>query len=320
MIFAHEITFHELMASKQPVVTTIGEMIGGPDRSAVDIQVKWQQWKYAFNRAVPPLNLDVTAYYLKHGASNKPPEDILIGAPKKNGNPPKFTWSYTSLDEFLRCPAAWAAKRYFKVIKDGETEAMRVGNLIHSTAEHYTKSLTGQTFKPAEIHAQYLPMIKKYCDALVASGAEIKAEQPMCFNSKMGLSGWWAPDVWVRAKADILAKKGQRLSIIDWKSGKVKDDFLQLKMFAVFAALTPGYEDVAEFDPKFIFVKELDTTKAISRLPEPIKRSELKGHLGLILEVVRRMESAWENENFPAHKNGLCKNYCANTKCAHCGG
>jgi len=117
----------------------------------------------------------------------------------------------------------------------------------------------------------------------------------------------------------VLAKKAVRLSIVDWKTGKFKEDFLQLKLFAVLAALTPGYEDVTEFDPKFIFTKEA-APKNILRLPEPIKRTELKPVLAEILGVVRRMEQSWQNENFPEKKNGLCKQYCANKECAHCGG
>jgi len=135
----------------------------------------------------------------------------------------------------------------------------------------------------------------------------------------MKISHWKAWDtVWVRSKADVLAKKGDRLSIIDWKTGKYKEDFLQLEMFAVFAALTPGFEDVQEFDPKFIFTKEI-APKNILRLPKPILRSELKAVLTKILAIVRRMEAAWESGNFPAKKNGLCQKWCSHRGCPHCG-
>jgi len=223
------------------------------------------------------------------------------------------------MQEFLTCPAQWAAKRFYKKTKDVESEAMRVGNMIHETAENYGKKLIGVSHKPNLIHGQYLPVVQRYVDALFASGAELQFEKEMCFDRQMKLSHWKAWDtVWVRSKADVLAKKGQRLSIVDWKTGKYKEDFLQLKMFAVFAALTPGFEDVQEFDPKFIFTKEL-APKNILRLPQPIQRTELKGILGEILAVVRRMEDAWDSENFPCKKNGLCRNWCANTDCPHCG-
>ena len=233
--------------------------------------------------------------------------------------PPRFTWSYTSLQEFLTCPAQWAAKRYYKTLKETESEAMRVGNMIHETAEHYLKQKLGQTHNPNKIHTMYLPHVKSYCDAVLASGGEVFPEMEMCFTSAFKPCGWRDWDtVWVRGKGDVIVKKGNKVSLLDWKTGKYKEDFLQLKLFAVMSALTPGFEDVQEFDPKFIFTKEA-APKNILRLPEPIKRSELKQVLSEILIDVRRMEAAWESECFPAKKNGLCRQWCANTECPHCG-
>lgn len=345
MILAHTLTYPELAKAKEGVINLQGVMIGGPDRKMIDDWSKWLNWRRAVQDAarkpgVVPKN--VMEYFQATEHLTKPPtsgdlaitqdrpinpslviEELEIIMPFKaptNFKPPRFTWSYTSMNEFLTCPAQWAAKRFYKTIKEGESEAMRIGNLIHETAEHYGKKLIGQTYKPSSIHTQYLPMVQKYCDALHASGAELHFEKEMCFDKQMKVSHWKAWDtVWVRSKADVLAKKDVRLSIIDWKTGKYKEDFLQLKMFAVFAALTPGFEDVQEFDPKFIFTKE-EPPKNILRLPEPIKRSELKGVLAEILGVVRRMEAAWESQNFPCKKNGLCRNYCTNTDCTHCGG
>jgi hypothetical protein len=345
-IHAHTVTFPELLKAQHPVITLQGQLVGGPDRRYDDARVMWVEWQKSIQHASKTVGVvrpEVMDYFQATKHLSRPPkkgdvagtqdklldfkylpkddveEAVLVDITKEKAIiPPRFTWSYTSMQEFLTCPAQWAAKRYYKTIKDVESEAMCVGNLIHETAEHYLKRAIGQTFLIDKIHSQYLPMVQKYCDALVASGADLQMEKEMCFDNKMKVSGWWAKDVWVRAKGDVLAKKAQRLSIVDWKSGKYKEDFLQLKLFAVLSALTPGFEDVTEFDPKFIFLKE-DVPKNILRMPEPIKRSELKPVLTEILAVVRRMEAAWESENFPCKKNGLCKAYCANKECAHCG-
>ena len=356
MIYAHTITYPELLASKEAVTDLQGRMIGGPDTKTVDEITKWSLWGKAVVSAakkpgvVPP---DVMKYFQATKHLSRPPkegdlnilgdgliEDALVikdvadfmkspdvppyELPEiviKPFKPPRFTWSYTSMQEFLTCPAQWAAKRYYKTIKDVPGEAMRVGNLIHETAEHYLKSKIGQSFKPSSIHGAYLPMVQKYCDALVASGAELHVEKEMCFTDKFKPCGWKDWDtVWVRSKGDVLAKKGNKISILDWKSGKFKEDFLQLKIFAIFAALTPGFEDVQEFDPKFIFLKETDPAKNILRLPKPMHRSELRAELAKVLEIVRRMEASWSAEAFPCKKNGLCRNRCSNTDCPHCGG
>lgn len=340
--YAHNLTYPELLAAKDAVINIQGEIIGGPARKYMSEWDRWVQWQKAVvagSRVLGTIPQPVMDYFQATKGLKKPPvsagrdiEDaeivdmrhipasIILTPPFKPFKPPRFTWSYTSMQEFLTCPAQWAAKRFYKTIKDVESEAMRVGNMVHETAENYGKSLIGVSYKPNLIHAQYLPVVQKYVDVLVKSGAELQFEKEMCFDRQMKLSHWKAWDtVWVRSKADVLAKKGQRLSIIDWKTGKYKEDFLQLKMFAVFAALTPGFEDVQEFDPKFIFTKE-SPPKNILRLEKPIMRSELKGILKEILGVVARMEAAWKEENFPCKKNGLCKNWCLNTECPHCGG
>ncbi len=334
-IHAHTMTYPAFAASKQPVIDLTGHLIGGPDRKNDDERTKWVAWQKAVKLAGEKLLVtpDVMDYFQKTKHLAHPPKsgdlDVFgkheIDVPKedviKPFKKPRFTWSYTSLQEFLTCPAQWAAKRYFKTIKDVESEAMRWGNIIHATAEHYLKSKLDQPHKLNEINKDALPLVQKYCDAILASGAEIHVEREFCFTEKFVPCGWRDWDtVWVRGKGDVLAKKNEKLLIADWKSGKRKEDFLQLRLFAVLAALTPGFEDVTEFDPRFIFLKEPDPKKAVLRLPEPIKRSELKPVLAEILGHVRRMEEAWRTEVFIARRNGLCKNWCANTDCAHCGG
>lgn len=337
-IQAYKLTFLEMLNSDTPVIDHKGVMIGGPNRKTDDDIVKWSAWQKAVQHAcrevgaVPP-NVIIYFQATKHLSSppkkgdvnimqNGPIEDALIvtNKPAPVFKPPRFTWSYTSMQEYLTCPAQWAAKRYYKTIVDVPGEAMSVGNIIHETAEHYLKSKIGQTYDQSKISSMYLPSVQRYCDALVASGAELHVEKEMCFTSKLKPCGWrdW-DDVWVRSKGDVLAKKCNKLSILDWKSGKFKEDFLQLKIFAVFAALTPGFEDVQEFDPKFIFLKETDPQKNILRLPQPLLRSELKDELTKIIQIVRRMEAAWESACFPAKKNGLCRQWCNHTGCPHCG-
>ena len=353
-LLAHLLTYPEVIAAKDAVMNPQGYMISGPDRKYDEEGIKFRAWQKAVQHAsktvgeVPkgvmeyfqltkhltrppqagdlnvlqdnPISPELITEMVMTNNFTGEPETLMSFTPPAGFKPPRFTWSYTSLQEFLTCPAQWAAKRYYKTIKDVESEAMRVGNMIHETAEHYGKKQIGQTFKPALIHTQYLPTVQKYVDAMVASGAELHFEKEMCFTKAFKPCGWRDWDlVYVRAKGDVLAKKGLRLSIVDYKTGKYKEDFLQLKMFAVFAALTPGFEDVQEFDPKFIFTKEAPP-KNILRLPAPIQRSELKGVLGEILVVVRRMEAAWESVNFPCKVNGLCKRWCSNTACPHCGG
>ncbi len=333
--FAHELTFKEMHESKVPVINTQGVMVGGPDRKMIDDWSKWVAWQKAVQKAsnapglVPP---HVMAYFQATKHLSHPPQEgdnnIMQDAPldpalipvARAFTPPRFTWSYTSMQEFLTCPAAWAAKRYFKTAKDVETEAMIWGTRVHETAEHYMKRAVGQPYDEKRIDPACLLVVQKYCDFFIASGAELFIEHEMCFTKDLKPCGWRDWDtVWMRGKGDVLALKGEKILISDWKTGKIKNDFLQLKLFAVFTALQPQFKDAQEFDPRFIYVKEPDPAKAVVKLDKPIKRSELLAELKKILAIVGQMETSWQNENFPCTKNGLCRQYCANLACPHNG-
>lgn len=360
VVYVETLTFPEFINHLGAVIIDrSGHMVGGPDRRNTPLQEKWLTWQRCIKIAAgepgavpgrvmdffqatkhlgrPPLPSDlniaqtgpidksliVSVEALKEAYPTENLQQFIpTQEPTQMAKPPRFTWSFTSMNEYLTCPAQWAAKRFFKTLTDVRNEAMLIGEMIHETAEHYLKSKIGASHDLTKINGDYLPLVQRYCDALLASGAELFIEHEMCFTAQFKACGWKDWDtVWYRGKGDVLAKKLPRLVIFDWKSGKYKEDFLQLKMFAIFSALSPGFEDVQEFDPRFIFLKEKDPKKAILKLAQPIKRSDLKGILlNEILPVVRRMEESWANQNFPAKKNGLCKNYCANTACPHCGG
>lgn len=346
MIYAHTLTYPEVTASKEAVVNLQGIMIGGPDRKMIDEWSKWVAWQKAIQSAsqkpgvVPKRVMDyfqATKSLTKPPTSALPAEDAqIITAPPFNivspgltilnaepeplmsFTPPRFTWSWSQYNSFLTCPNKWLAEKYFKTIPYVESEAMRVGNMVHETAEHYVKSKTGQSFKPNLIHGQYLPMVQRYCDALVTAhlnGAEIHVEKEMCFTDKFKFCGWWDNNiVWYRGKADVLVLKDNKITVWDYKTGAHKPEFMQLKMMCAFAAL---YFPQAElFDGRLIFTKH----NKVEALDKPLTRAELKPILQEIIANVRRMEDTWEHGEAPARKNGLCRQYCGHPTCPHAGG
>lgn len=232
--YAHDMIFPELIKENaSPVVDLQGRLIAGPDRRYDSPMMKWQMWKKAveFADKIEPVHHKIKMYYEKYKHLSRPPkEGEEVIPPVQEGvsvsltkpfKAPRFTWSYTSLQEFLTCPAQWAAKRYYKTIVEKESEAMRVGNLIHATAEHYLKAKIGEPHDVNQINPDYLPMVQPYCDAIRAAhaaGAEVYVEHEFCYTSNFTPCGWkdWNT-VWVRGKGDVLIKNGNKLSIADWK-------------------------------------------------------------------------------------------------------
>lgn len=256
--------------------------------------------------ALPPD----TAPYTEGGVFEMPKNKLV-------SKPPRFTWSYSQLSSFLNCPCAWAAQKYYKTAPYVESEAMRIGNVVHKALEN---AVIGKA------SASELKLIKdwnadKYVRVLEqmrSQGAQVYAEKELCFDNKLRFSSWWANDtVWFRGKADIIVIKDNKLTVWDYKTGKVTDDQLQLRMMCAFAALY--YPEVDIFDGKLLFLRH----DQIGGLKEPLKRSDMKPILAEVISIVRRMEAAWESECFPAKKSGLCrpngKGYagCQNKACPH---
>lgn len=334
---AHELTYKEIIESEVAVMTPGGHMIGGPDRRFEDQGVTFRAWQKVIQAAsknlgvVPP---HVQDYFQQTKHLTKPPAsgDLAINRDRpinpsliieealltKQFVPPRFTWSWSQYSSFLTCPAKWMAEKYFKTIPYVESEAMRMGNMIHATAEHYVKSKIGQQFKQSEIRSQYLPQVQKYCDTLVAAhnaGAQVHIEKEMCVTNQFKQCGWWDNDiVWYRGKADVLVLKDTKLVVWDYKSGAVKPEFMQLKMMCAFGALF--FPEAELFDGKLIFTKHGE----IKGLDKPMTRAELKPILQEVIANVRRMEDCWAQGEGQARKNGLCRSYCGNKACAHCGG
>ena len=128
----------------------------------------------------------------------------------------------------------------------------------------------------------------------------------------MGRSCYYTGGCSGRGVIDVAVIKDGVAKIYDWKTGKVKIDETQLKIFCLFLALVQ--KDIQQFEARFIWLKD-DSVSA----PIILNRSEIFPILKDVLARVERMEQAWNAEIFQARTSGLCKNYCGVTECAHCG-
>ena len=347
---AHMLTYPEMLAAKDGVMNPQGIMISGPDRKFDDEGMKFRAWQKAVQHASNDLGAvpaGVMLYFQETKHLTRPPkagdlnilqagpiEDALIVEKLPGVNvatekiievlessvafkPPRFTWSWSQYSSFMTCPAKWLAEKYFKIIPYIESEAMRTGNMMHETAEHFVKQQIGETHQQSKIHSQYLPMVRKYCDVLVnahKAGAKVFVEHEMCVTNTFKQCGWWDNDmVWYRGKADAMILKGDKLVVWDYKSGKLKPELEQLKLMCAFGALF--YPEAQVFDGKLIFTAH----DKVVGFDKTLTRAELRPVITDVIANVRRMEATWEMGEGPARKNGLCKAYCGNFNCPHSG-
>lgn len=139
-----------------------------------------------------------------------------LGVPVQKGS--RITaWSYSRLNTWEEC----GYKAYLKFIaklKEPGSKAMDRGDMMHKNIEAYCKG-TGKLVlenKPAKF------VIDKMKKAVAAGKARLEYE--IAFNNKWQLVSWFAPDAWVRYKADAMELADGTAEITDWKSGKFKEN------------------------------------------------------------------------------------------------
>jgi hypothetical protein len=226
----------------------------------------------------------------------------------KKGKP--FTWSPSAINDFITCPMKYAAARFYFTTPYVESEAMRLGTMEHKFLEDRIalKKPLPDGYTRGE----------KFCLALekaTANGGKLIAEREMAISRDMKLVGWFDKNAWGRCKIDVAAIVGDKCSAIDWKTGKPKDDMLQLKINICFLAL--AHPEINKFTGRYVWLKTGEMTPkgdegVFTREQIPDLWAEILGH-------TKRMEQAWRSEVFNARSSGLCRNWCDVTTCPHCG-
>lgn len=214
-------------------------------------------------------------------------------------------WSYSSLTAFETCPKRFYITRVAKLVREGETEATRWGNQVHKALEYRIRD--GTPLPP--IMATYEPIAAR----VSSMDGKVLTETEIALTSGFKETGWFASDAWVRGILDLTVVKDDRALILDWKTGKRKTASDQLRLFAALALAK--YEHVDKVSTGFVWLKEKKTDK------EHFSRDDVPGIWEEFSCRVRRLELAYENDNWPPKPSGLCRSWCpvGRSNCEFCG-
>lgn len=214
-----------------------------------------------------------------------------------------FSCSFSALNQFETCPAQYAAQRFYGTTKSEDTAATIWGTRVHKALENRVlhDEPLGKDFQQYE----------KYASAIIKAPGITKCEYQMAFDIQMQPVDWFAPTAWVRGVADVLQydPARQRVNCLDYKTGKIKDDDTQLKMFACFASIL--YPDAEEFNCKYIWLKFDQITGAV------YKKEDVGPIWGGIANRIFKVMECWETQNFPCRPSGLCRGWCPVSECIH---
>lgn len=211
-------------------------------------------------------------------------------------------WSYTALSCFENCPKQYY-HRYILKEKEPESEQMRHGVLVHRALEERVRD--GVPIPQA--YARFEPLAARVALTKGAPRVTVEVEKPFGVDETLAVCDFFSPKVWGRGKVDVVICKENTATILDWKTGKKRDNDSQLKIFAAF--IFNAHPSVEVVYAANIWLEH----------GGPGQRFEYRDSHALWAEIVRRVNrivTAAEKEAFDPKPSGLCA-YCPVTSCPH---
>lgn len=215
-----------------------------------------------------------------------------------------FAWSYSALTRFETCPKQYYHLNVLKDYADADSDAAREGKEIHDAL--YKRVIKGTP----------LPFALRPMESVAVKFAESEGEKigevRVALNRDFEPVDFFAKDAWVRGVFDLLIIRGELGVLVDWKTGRPKEDVTQLLLMA---AIAFGYaKELQTIKTAFVWTKNRSIT------PKTVRRDDVRRIWALILPRVEAMETAYKTTEFPANPNGLCRDYCPVRSCPHNGG
>lgn len=226
------------------------------------------------------------------------------------GQKKPFAWSFTRLKNFEVCP-----KRHFhidiqKQYKE-ETEALRWGNKVHKMMEDH---IMGREPLPADqtIMNYWADEVFRFKGKDVRDhAATVLVEQQLAITKDYVPCEWFGPDAWYRGKADAVWLLGPLGTAVDWKTGRIEEDSVQLSLTA--ACLFAHHPQVQVIRSRYIWLKEdAETTLDIRRDELPKLWNNLWGR-------IEALRMAHETDDYPPTPNRMCEKWCPVKQCPYNG-
>jgi RecB family exonuclease len=216
-----------------------------------------------------------------------------------------FSWSYSRLKNFESCP-----KKHYEVdiarnVKEEESEALATGNEAHAAlAARVSKG----TPLPAAF-ANYEPWAARVAHG--GPGITLLVEQKLSITKNFAACGYFDKSCWFRGVGDVIKIAGRVALVVDWKTGKIVEDSVQLALMA--QCIFSAYPNVERVQAEFIWLREDANTSQV------FKRSDLAELWASLWPRIEQLEHAHKTTTYPAKPSGLCRKYCPVRECVYYG-
>lgn len=213
-------------------------------------------------------------------------------------------FSFSRLESYETCPKKYHALSVAKSVKDEGNEFTKYGEEVHkSFADYFLKN------RSLPMH---LSQYQKILSPIKGAPGRKYVEQKLCINAKYEGVDWFAKDAYCRVISDLTITSGERGILFDWKTGKQKDDFTQLRLAGAVVFLLD--EEVQSLDLVYFWTKSKSFTRDLER--GPLLREQMPQVFEELAPRLQRYQEAHAAEDFPARPSYICR-YCPVLKCPY---
>ena len=210
-----------------------------------------------------------------------------------------FTWSYSSLKEYLNCPKQYQEIRVLKRFTKSDTSQTIYGKEVHLALEEYVRD-----GKPL---AKNYEMFKDVVDSLIAIKGEKLCEYKMAIDRDRNPCDFDDENRWVRGIADLVIIDGDTAFVIDYKTGSDKyADPKQLRLMSLM--LFAHFPDIQKVKGGLLFVLKN------SFVQEEYTRDEIDKSWMHFTPSLERLRNSYDMDTWVANPTPLCR-YCPVNEC-----
>lgn len=211
-----------------------------------------------------------------------------------------FTWSFSSLKDYVNCPKQYQEIKVLKNFFKKPTPQMLYGTEVHKACEDYVR--------------EGVPLAKNYerfksvLDALVDIPGHKYPEHKMALNHDKEPCSY-GKDYWVRGIVDLLIVDGDHAFIVDYKTGSNRyPDPKQLKLMALMTFA--HFPEVNVIKAGLLFVMHE------SFMDEYYQREDVPKLWKAFEGDLARLQLSYDNDTWQPNPTPLC-GWCPVTTCEY---
>lgn len=210
-------------------------------------------------------------------------------------------FSFSRLNSYEECPKKYNAISVDKTVKEEPNEVTQWGTDLHLAIAKF--------FRTGERLPLHMQQYQKYIDQIRTLPGQFIVEQKLAINAEYQATGWFDKDVYCRIISDLTILNGDSAVTFDWKTGKMKPGFMQLRLSsAVLFLLVPELQQITH---AYVWFKDKRITK------ETMKRAEMPQVWADLLPKIQRYHDAHVAKDFPPRPSYLCRGYCPVKTCQY---